>query len=166
MQKERHKCYVSSPPLPQSEFGGSVLLVSNDIVQGANMLRVQRRTYIIFSTCLILGYIFFYFTGGPDKIAARLSVKLALSALLEERQPHIESLDSRNLVSPLPSLLMGAENTTGCSSNYILSVWDQKKGALGNKMSDYASLIGHARRLKLRPYIYPSMKKALSKIFK
>ena len=103
------------------------------------------------------------------KLQLRLSVKVALSAPTEDRQPHIHALDSRNLVTPPPNLLMGVENTTasqGCSYNYILSVWDQKKGALGNKMSDYASLIGHARRLKLRPYIYPSMKKALSKIFK
>lgn len=138
------------------------------------MLRVLHRTFIILSMALTF-YLFFYFMERPWKTTANLNMKVSLSAPTENRHPRMDTIDSRNQALPSTSLPMGTESTTfsspynatECTYNYILSVWDQKghSSALGNKMADYASLIGHARRLKLRPFILPTIKEVLSKVF-
>ena len=148
--------------------------------QGRAMIVFRRslwRACIILSATITLSMLI-YFNYVTKKAVDNLAAKFALSAdLMWARQPKMDILDTPNHVtssrvvnttfSTTPIKNTTITSTTECSNNYILSVWDQPHGAaLGNKMSDYASLIGHARKLQLRPFIMPSMRDALSKIFR
>ena len=77
----------------------------------------------------------------------------------------VKKLNSSILSETLYFLINNRNSTwKECRLNYLLTIW-RKGGRLGNKMSDYATLIGWARRLKLKPFIVPSMKEELEKIF-
>ena len=127
-------------------------------------MKVFKRSF--WTTCIFLAALirlstFIYFQIVSWNASEKVGAKFALSA---------DPIDPIWVWQPKMDIFeTGEKNTTlleECSNNYILSVWDQPNGALGNKMSDYASLIGHARRLQLRPFIMPSMRNALSKIFR
>ena len=148
--------------------------------QGRAMIGSKRRLWracIILSASITLS-ILIYFNYEPRKAVDNLAAKFVLSSdLMWARQPKMDILDTFNHVkstrvvnttfSTTPIKNTTITSTTECSNNYILSVWNQPVGAaLGNKMSDYASLIGHARKLQLRPFIMPSMRDELSKIFR
>ena len=138
----------------------------------SDMLRSFRRIFIILTAIIILHHIYFFICGFGKK-PAKLNVKLNFDA--NSRQAG--TLDSPAQLPPTSleetedASFSSTSWTTAsreCSFNYILSVmdYDNNRANLGNKMSAYASLIGHARRLKLRPYIVPSMKEALSAKFR
>ena len=154
-----HKCSICHPLWNPSTIA---------VCQGRAMIVFKRSlwTACIILSALITLSIFIYINDVSWKAEDQLGVKFAPSHDPMWTHTLTRVLNKTFSTTSITNTTTSATASTECSNNYILSVWDQTDGALGNKMSDYASLIGHARRLQLRPFIMPSMREALSKIFR